>query len=453
MYDPNLTKKQLNTLIEFRQALYECAFLQRRDALFELLDALLLAGPTVSFPYLSLALTCQRKWHSLYQAIEEGLLDRHWLRVFLAQQVPGQGICYWSLDCTGWARVHATKSPDRQYIYKPTPLASRGTVTVGYSYSLLDWVPMYNRSWTLSVDVQRVLSTQKEWQVGIEQIRQLNEARQNYVQVLDIVVADAKYGNHKFLRPLRGQRCGIVAALRRDRVLYRAPMPEEQKHFGCRRKHGQRFAFKEPETFGEPDEFLTFTDEHWGQVELRRWNGLHERAAADTPLDVVQARIHLEREKPPAPRWFAWQAPPTLPAQIQVTVWTIWQAYLHRWPIEPSIRFRKQHLMWTTPQFHIPERGDCWGVLVSLALWMLYLARPIVADRPQAWQKKQQELTPARVQRGWAEIFCTIGTPVRPPKTRGKSPGWPKGRLRQRRDRHRVVRKTPKRAPTKAKAA
>jgi len=433
--------------------MYDHAFTSRRDALFELLDALMLAGPTVSFPYLSLALTCQRKWHSLYQAIEEGVLDRHWLRSFLVQQVSEQGIRYWSLDCTGWARVHANKSPDRQYIYKPTPLASRGTVTIGYSYSLLDWVPRPDQSWTLSVDVQRVRSTQKEWEVGIEQIRQLNQARENGDEVLDIVVADAKYGNHKFLRPLRGQRCGVVAAMRCDRVLYRAPTAEEQKPLGTKRKHGRRFEFKNPETQGQPEEFRTFTDERWGQVELRRWKGLHERAAADTPLDVVQARIHLERENPPDPRWLTWQAPPKLPAQIQVTAWTIWQAYLHRWPIEPSIRFRKQRLMWTMPQFHIPERGDCWSILVSLALWMLYLARPVVADRPMAWQTKQQELTPTRVQQGWAEIFCTIGTPVCPPKTRGKSPGWPTGKPRQRRARHRVVRKTPNKTKAKAKAA
>ena len=141
MYRPSATEKQLNILIEFRQAVYECAFTRRRDALFELLDALLLRGPTVSFPYLSLASTCQRKWHSLYQAVEEGRIDGHWLSEYLAQQAPAQGICHWALDCTGWARVHAKKSPDRQYIYKPTPLASRGTVTIGYSYSLLDWVP------------------------------------------------------------------------------------------------------------------------------------------------------------------------------------------------------------------------------------------------------------------------------------------------------------------------
>jgi hypothetical protein len=453
MYDPTSTDEQLNTLIEFRQAVYDRAFRKRRDALFELLDALLVVGPTVSFPHLSLALTCQRKWPSLYQAIEEGTLDRHWLSTYLAQQVPEEGICYWSLDCSPWERVHANKSPGRVYVYKPTPLANRNTVSIGYIYSLLDWAPRYDQSWTLSVDVQRVASTQKEWEAGIEQIRQLNKAREHYNQVLDIVVADAKYGNHKFLRPLHGQRCGIVVAMRCDRILYRAPRPEEQKRFGPKRKHGRRFAFKEPETWEQADELLTFTNERWGQVELRRWKGLHERAAADVPLDVVQARIHLERAKPPKPLWLAWEAPPNLSTQLQVTVWTIWQAYLHRWPVEPSIRFRKQDLLWTTPQFHTPERGDLWSTLVSLALWMLYLARPVVEDRPMAWQKKQQELTPARVQRGWAEIFCTIGTPVRPPKTRGKSPGWPTGKPRQRRERQQVVRKTPKKTKRKAKAA
>jgi hypothetical protein len=326
-------------------------------------------------------------------------------------------------------------------------------VNIGYSYSLLDWVPEDNHSWTMSVDVVRVPSTKTEWQVGIEQVQRLSVARQDYKQVLDIVTADAKYGNHKFLRPLRGGRCGLVVALRRDRVLYRAPTAQEQKHLGARRKHGRRFAFKEPETWDVPDEFMTFVDERWGPVELRRWNGLHERAAADAPLDIVQARIHLEREKPPNPLWLAWQAPATLPADCQVTVKTIWQAYPHRWPIEPSTRFRKQHLMWTVPQFHTPEAGDRWSVIVSLAMWLLFLARQAVVDQPRVWQKAQAQLTPARVQQGWAALFCTIGSPVSVPKTRGKSPGWPKGKPRQRRERHRVVRKTTKKARASPKTA
>lgn len=443
------TEKQINILSEFRQALYDSAFAKRRDALFELLDALLLKGPMPSFPMLALSLFCQRQWPSLYQAIEEGKIDLPWLRTFLAQQVPGQGICYYALDCAAWPRPQADTLPDRQYVYHPTQAVNGGTIVAGYAYSLLDWVPLVNRSWALSIEVARRLSTQTDVELGVAQVKRLNQARQSYVEALDIIVADAKYGNHKFFRPLQGQRCGVVAAMRCDRVLYRAPTPEEQKSRGRKRKHGQRFAFKEPETWGKADEFLQFEHERWGKVELRRWNGLHERPAADTPLDVVQARVHLEREKPPKPFWLAWQAPPTIPTSVQVTAQTIWQAYPRRWPVEPSIRFRKQHLMWTVPQFHTPEAGDLWSTLVSLAMWELYLARAVVTDQPLPWQKTQTELTPARVQRGLGELFCTTGTPVRPPRTRGKSPGWPKGRVRHRRSRHSVVKKTPK----KAKAA
>ena len=445
------TEKQISILSEFRQALYDLAFTNRRDALFELLDALLLKGPMPSFPMLAFSVFCQRQWPSLYQAIEEGEIDLPWLHTFLAQQVPAQGICYYALDCAAWPRPQACTLPDRQYVYHPTQAVNGGTVVAGYAYSLLDWVPFVNRSWALSIDVGRRLSTQTDLALGIEQVKRLNQARQSLVEALDIIVADAKYGNHKFFQPLRGQRCGVVAAMRCDRVLYRPPTSGEQKPRGRKRKHGQRFAFKKPQTWGEPDEFVQLEDERWGRVELRRWNGLHERPAADTPVDVVQARVHLEKDKPPKPFWLAWQAPPTIPTLVQVRAQTIWQAYPRRWPVEPSIRFRKQHLMWTVPQFHTPQAGDRWSTLVSLAMWELYLARAVVADQPLPWQKTQTELTPARVQRGLGELFCTIGTPVRRPRTRGNSPGWPKGRVRHRRPRHRVVRKTPKKAKSAGK--
>jgi len=445
------TEKQINILSEFRQALYDQAFTQRRDALFELLDALLLSAPQPSFPMLAGSPFCQRQWPSLYQAIEEGEIDQAWLRTFLAQHVPAHGVCYFALDCAAWPRPYADTLPDRQYVYHPTAAVNGGTIMVGYTYSLLAWVPLPNRSWALSTEVTRRLDAQSDVQLGVAQVERLNEARQSYVDALDIIAADAKYGNHKFFRPLRGQRCGLVAALRRDRVLYRAPTVAEQPARGRKRKHGAPFAFKKPETWGDPDECLRFEHERWGRVELRRWNGLHERPAADTPLDVIQARVHLEKDKPPKPFWLGWQAPPTLPAGVAVTTQMIWEGYAQRWPIEPSIRFRKQHLMWTTPQFHTPQAGDRWSVLVNLAMWELYLARTVVADLPLPWQKPQTALTPARVQRGLAALFCTIGTPVRKPRTRGKSPGWPKGRPRPRRARHRVVKKQSKKAKAAAK--
>jgi hypothetical protein len=45
MLDTNSTEKQLNRLSEFREAAYQHSFGARRDALLELLDALLLKAP------------------------------------------------------------------------------------------------------------------------------------------------------------------------------------------------------------------------------------------------------------------------------------------------------------------------------------------------------------------------------------------------------------------------
>ena len=107
-------------------------------------------------------------------------------------------------------------------------------------------------------------------------------------------------------------------------------------------------------------------------------------------MDVIRASIQLERDKPPKPIWLAWQAPATIPKNLVINVETVWQAYVHRWPVEPGIRFRKQRLGWTTPQFHHKEVGDRWSWLVALAVWLLFLSGLIVEDHPLPWQKPQK---------------------------------------------------------------
>jgi hypothetical protein len=114
--------------------------------------------------------------------------------------------------------------------------------------------------------------------------------------------------------------------------------------------------------------------------------------------------------------------------------------------VEPSIRFRKQYLHWTLPRFQEPERCDRWTMLVNVAQWQLFLARDLVTDNPLPWQPAQEQLTPERVLQGLGGLFRQIDTPAVPPQTRGKSPGWPKGRSRTRPERHPVVKKAKKKA-------
>jgi hypothetical protein len=437
------TQENLNKIIEFRQAVYEEIFGKRRDALFEAWDALLLNGALNSFPMLSQHMIFQRKWHSLYKALEKGEIDRDALESHLSKMVPQEGVRYYALDGTGWPRPRARTMDDRQYVYLPTSAVNGGSVCVGYPYSLLDWVPEPNASWSLSVSVRRIASYESAKSVGVEQIQALNEARKDSKEALDIVSGDGKYGNAGFLRPLQGQRCGLVVRLRKDRVLYRVPEELEIRNRGRPKIHGNRFAFKEPETWSDPDEAIDLEHDHFGQVRLERWNCLHGKIDADVPFDVIRASVHLERNKPPKPIWLAWQAPAELPKGIHVDAIMIWRAYCHRWPVEPGIRFRKQRLGWCKPQFQDKETGDRWSWLVALAVWILYLSRPIVQDHPLPWQKAQQQLTPQRVQQGLPLIFALFGSPVRTPKVRGIPQGWPRGHPRSPKQRFKVVKKLP----------
>ena len=435
------TKQQINKFAEFRQAVYDNFFTRRKDAQFELVDALLLKSQITSFPMLSCSTAFTRQWHSAYAALERGEQDRGWPRTYLARQVPEAEIQFFSLDCTVWARPEAPTLPDRQFVYQPSKIHQGSVVVIGHKYSLLDWTPEPRSSWSLSIDVERVSSKQTDLEVGVEQVKRLCQVRGARDHGLDIITGDAKYGNHHFLDALKGQPCGVVVRLRKDRVLFRPVQEQHPKKRDRPRKHGPRFAFKEPETWGEPDEFVALEHPEWGLVEIRRWNDLHAWQSVKNGFDVVQIQAHLERDAPSAPLWLVWQAPSTMPDGIQVSAETIWQAYQYRWPIEPSIRFRKQRLWWTLPQFQLLESMDRWTTLVSLGMWMLYLAKPIVQDKPLPWQKPQDNLTPGRVKHSIGAIFRAIVNPASLSKPRGIPPGWPRGKPRQQRKRFKVVRK------------
>jgi len=439
--------EQFTNLIEFRQDVYNCGLIRARDAQFELVDALLLSPTIRSFPELSLCPAFRRKWMSAYEAIRKGQQDQEWLERYFIHLVPTNGPKVFPVDGTAWPHPQAKVMEDLQYVYSPTPAIDGGKIVIGHPYSVLAWVPESGRSWAPPMSVRRIPSQQTAVEVGVEQVKQLcDERREEMMQFFHLITADGKYGNHLFLGPLKDEPCGTLVRLRRDRVLYGEPGPY-CGHWRPR-VHGDRFAFKEPQTWGEPDAMVELEDERWGEVRLRRWDHLHARQDAKTPFSVILVESHLEREKPSKPLWLAYQPPADQSPGDQSLV-DLWRGYQYRWPVEPGNRFRKQYLYWILPRFQEAERCDRWTMLVSLAQWQLFLAREWVIDNPLPWQPAQEQLTPERTLQGLGGLFQQIGTPAVPPKTRGKSPGWTKGRPRTRPERHKVVKKT----KNKAKAA
>jgi hypothetical protein len=96
-----------DALRAFRRSFYEC-FHRRRDALFELADAILCAdGAAPSLAHLSLQPSHRRGWGSLYAALDRGRIDDEALRKLLAHHpiasTEGETPVY-AVDVSVWDR-------------------------------------------------------------------------------------------------------------------------------------------------------------------------------------------------------------------------------------------------------------------------------------------------------------------------------------------------------------
>jgi len=430
------TTEQVNNLIEFRQAIYENGLTDYRDAQFELIDALLVNQRVNSFAELTLSPLHQRGWASAYMAVEAGNMAEDWLSSRLTKQLPSSGVVVLPIDTTVWPHPSARTLAGLVYEHSPTAAKGKHTAVKGHVYSLLSWIPERGSSWALPLASTRLPPAATAVDIGVTQVKTV--CREQGVGALLAIVGDGKYGNHRFFGPLRDESCAVVARLRRDRVLYGPPPPYDGR--GRPRKHGRRFAFKEPETWLEPDAEMHFDDERWGQVHLRAWGRLHAKQDADTVFTILRAEVHCQRDKSPDPIWLGFIG------ATGYTIEDVWLWFDHRWSIEPSIRFRKRRLYWTLPAFQASERCDRWTWLTDLAYWQLFLARELVRDQPLPWQKAQTKLTPGRVLQSMGPLFAQLDSPTCSVKRRGKSPGWTKGRKRSPPPRFKVVKRDVKQA-------
>lgn len=109
---------ELEALRAFRQQVYTL-FGCRRDALFEILDAVL-SAPSLETPaHLSLPPTCQRGWGSLYDALNAGTMDLTCLERLVASSPLEPQTAWYAVDASVWPRCDAETSPERGYYHHP----------------------------------------------------------------------------------------------------------------------------------------------------------------------------------------------------------------------------------------------------------------------------------------------------------------------------------------------
>lgn len=420
----------------FRHEVYTL-FGCRRDALFELLDAVLTA-PTIETPaHLSRAPSCQRGWGSLYDALNAGTVDLKDLERLIASYPLATEAPWYAVDASVWPRCDAETSPARGYSAHPYRHSHGQPIVAGWNYSWLVQLPTRCSSWTAPLRVRRLIPGENVNGVAAEQIHSwLRQAPPTAPEAaVPIFSFDAGYDSLQLSLALADKPVGLLVRLRAGRCFYADPTTQPET--GRPRRHGAKFVCDDPATWPTPTAMWSTSDPRYGSICVQAWSGLHatpqNHATRGTrqPRPLVRGILirlavdHLPRPtKEPQPLWFWWHGP-TPPNVAEV-----WQAYIARFAIEHTFRFFKQTLKWTTPKLRAPQAADRWTWLLLLAYVQLRLARDQVADLRLPWQPplSSERRTPARVRRAFSQLLPYLGSPVNVPKPCGRSPGRPPGK-------------------------
>lgn len=424
-----MTMSNFDKLREFRHKAY-ALMRNGRDALFDLMDAVLVSRSVYSFAELSISPVFRRQWPSLYEALQDSKPPRFELmNLYLEQMVPERRMVI-AGDHTAWARLQAVTLKERTYEHQANPMSEVKPITLGQGYSTIAWIPEDQGSWALPLLHERITSAETPIEKAVEQLRQVCQK----LTLRPLSLWDAEYGCAPFLQKTVDIACDKLIRLRSNRVLYGSPPPYSGK--GRPRKHGDKFKLNDVTTWWQPDEERQVKDPKWGALRLQMWHSLHLRQAATQVLSLIR----VERPSSTSTTslkalWLLWVGLERPPLS------KLWKQYLRRFAIDHWYRFAKQRLHWTLPRLATPEASQRWSDLMPLLTWQLWLARSEVQDSPLPWQKSSSHLSPGRTANAFAAVLALIGTPAPDPKPRGKSPGWTVGQPRSRRIRYPTVRK------------
>jgi hypothetical protein len=443
-----------DALRSFRRSFYECLH-RRKDALFELADAILTAEAVSSPVHLSLQESHRRGWGSFYAALDRGRIDVEALRDLLAgHPLAGGDPPVYAVDVSVWPRCDAECSPLRGFYYHPSRHSAGQPIVAGWAYQFVAQLGFVRESWTAPVDVLRIHPDRETNMVATEQVKAFL-GRSPTEGVVPLFVFDAGYDPVKLQRGLEGSACQILVRLRAGRRFYGDPsLSDPPEHIGRPRRHGPKMKCNDPSTWPEPSTEHHCEDAGYGSVRVRAWAELHpkvhnhEGRGTRRPLPIVVGTLILveverlprgERRREPRVLWLWWHGPEGTTPDLDL----LWRAYVRRFDLEHTLRFLKQTFGWTAPRVRLPEQADRWSWLVVAAYTQLRLARARVADLRLPWERRYDpgRLTPVRVHRAVSSLLAQMGTPAKPPKPCGRSPGRPKGSLSGRAKRYPALKK------------
>lgn len=270
----------LQLLQTFRHKLLG-VFPRRADALFELIDALLLTLDPRSPVELSLSPAFRRRFSMVYDALQHGQVDPELARQLLAEAEPAEvlplaGCAVYGVDTTVDLRPDAETLSDRGKVYS----TCQKKAVPGHQYSWLGRIVSQAPAWFAPRDVERVATCDTPAVVAARQVLRL-AATLVVAGMLNVVVADSGYAKAPFLAAFVGltSLC-VLVRLPCNRVLYGAPPASViNPATGKRAKkgrppvHGAKFRLKTPSA---PEHHVEFPlPKGLGSVCVSAWGQLH----------------------------------------------------------------------------------------------------------------------------------------------------------------------------------
>lgn len=467
----------IEILQEFRQKLHDF-FGLRADATMDLIDALASNDNARSVVELSLSLLFPRAYGSVYDAIhnffvpssaekkeEEQREHEQDIVRLIAPYIPLQQQRKYYLfgtDVTYLSRRFAYTLGDRTYVHSPNAVAGNKPITIGHDYSLLNYLPeKFGTSappWAIPLIVRRVKSSEKAGEVGAEQIEAIMEDETlPFYGKLCVVVEDGSYSGREHLASVAPiDNLVSIIHFPSNRVVYRKyePSEDEKPPVGHPQWYGHRFDLKDPDTWLEPDEKEKMEVETpKGEIHtiyLEGWHNMVRKGTQEIPMHkypFTLVRVHVvDADGEPVYKNDTWLIV-IGERRDELSLVEIQESYEQRSDVEHLHRFEKQNLLMDEYQTPEVEHEENWWQIVQLAYFLLWLARPLAEVHRRAWERylPQPEAgnpSPSIVQRDLERIILRLGTPSRPPKPRGYSPGRAKGAKPPHRKRQPVIKKS-----------
>ena len=432
-----------------------------------LLDAMCSVPHAKAVVEYSLAACYQRSYSTIFKAIDELALAELWLPHQVEPYLPRpRKWPFWLLiaDVTPSPRPYAHTLADRGMVYQPEVVKGKLPVTIGHQYSTvvlgLEPEAGVSSSWVLPLLNERVATTEDKEMVGCRQIERLmQDDKLPFGQDLTVEVLDSSYSKVAYLHAHR-QFANLVtiSRVRGNRKFYYPYTPTEEEKanpgLGRRKQYGERFSLSNQTTWTKPNETHTFRETSRRgkvyQVEIQAWHNLlmsgknkPERLPMHKYPFTLVCIVRYDEEGNEAfkhPLWLIVMGD----CRHQLTLEQIYEAYSCRFDIEHFFRFGKQNLLLVDFQTPDVKREENWWQLGHIAYAQLWMARHVAEALPRPWERnlpaiKQRLNSPTLVQRDFARIIRQLGTPAKPPKPRGNSPGRRQGMKLPKRPRQKVV--------------